>query len=663
MAMEIYDTPTYSPRASAFAAASESLCRRAALSSKGRHAWMAARRPAAANDGSPSLCGKRHAAPSDGRELEGDARLEQHAAPRSSTAAREREQNARAHSYGRELHRFRNMAENAVETTRGNELPGLNMAENAVETTRGNELPGLSTLLRGRQPEPRLLRDAASHRTRQNRDGVPPPPPSSDARSDSKAWAEPVSITGAWHPRDRAASSVVGPKDSVRELYATLSHADRVSRGSSERPVATAAVTAASALRSPAHDIRRELTRSVPEPARESPAVPTTSHSSNSSIDQEIQTGAKRRKTLSESDPSMDDDAESCQSRDSASPSSLLDQASSFIKSSRYLREMDRRVILKRLANGEKQATLAKEFQVSRAAICNLFKHRHEIMSRTNENPFAKHPKKRKHRKPSDASAPPVPASPRRKKSEVSSAPTALPALLSSAPARSGPLSMTNLHEIKSRPIQLLLTILRDPSTLLAEFRRCCDRVLRLVIEEALAVVATQTIDVALTEHRKISGIGPRHPPCAISMEQRHCPMVDLFHLLEPNRPVGYVRLSPSYASRGTTPEIHFLDADLPLSLARHNVFLFDLVMSSGETMCAVIERVKQRGAVECMIHVVSLLAAADAVAMVQQQHPSVKIVVAQVGLSSETTAAEADGVLQRFEQVFGDAVGDVTEV
>ncbi|KAJ0390663.1 hypothetical protein ATCC90586_010830 [Pythium insidiosum] len=335
------------------------------------------------------------------------------------------------------------------------------MAENAVETTRGNELPGLSTLLHGRQPAPRLLRDAASHLTRQQRDGVPPPP-SRDAHSDSKAWAKPAGITGAWHSRDRAARSAVGPKDSVRELYATLSHADRVSRGSSERPVATAAVTAAGALRSPAHDIRRELTRSVPEPERESPAVPTTSHSSNSRIDHEIQTGAKRRKTLSESDPSMDDDAESCQSRDSAAPSSPLDQASSFIKSSRYLREMDRRVILKRLANGEKQATLAKEFQVSRAAICNLFKHRHEIMSRTNENPFAKHPKKRKHRKPSDASAP-APASPRRKKSEASSVPTALPALLSSASARSGPLSMTNLHEIKSRPIQLLLTILRDP--------------------------------------------------------------------------------------------------------------------------------------------------------------------------------------------------------
>ncbi|GLD97863.1 hypothetical protein PINS_up006560 [Pythium insidiosum] len=208
--------------------------------------------------------------------------------------------------------------------------------------------------------------------------------------------------------------------------------------------------------------------------------------------------------------------------------------------------------------------------------------------------------------------------------------------------------AVTSLHEIKLRSVQLLLTILRDPSTLLAEFRRCCDRVLRLVIEEALAVVATQTIEVALTEHRKISGIGTRHPPCAISLEQRHCPMVDLFHLLEPHHPVGYVRLGRGYGRgfepstsgadpESYVPEIHFLDADLPLSLARHNVFLFDLVVLSGETMCAVIQRVKQRGAVECMIHVVALLVAADAVAMVQRRHPSVKIVTAQVHAPSSS--------------------------
>ncbi|GAB9477309.1 reverse transcriptase, partial [Globisporangium polare] len=42
------------------------------------------------------------------------------------------------------------------------------------------------------------------------------------------------------------------------------------------------------------------------------------------------------------------------------------------MRTSRYLREVDRRSILQRIENGEKQANLAKEYQVSRAAISNL---------------------------------------------------------------------------------------------------------------------------------------------------------------------------------------------------------------------------------------------------------------------------------------------------
>ncbi|CAH0475415.1 unnamed protein product [Peronospora belbahrii] len=64
-------------------------------------------------------------------------------------------------------------------------------------------------------------------------------------------------------------------------------------------------------------------------------------------------------------------------------------------KGSRYLREIDRRHILMRIAQGEKQSALAKEYHVSRAAICNLNKHRAEVLSRNHEHPLAKHPKRR----------------------------------------------------------------------------------------------------------------------------------------------------------------------------------------------------------------------------------------------------------------------------
>ncbi|GMF21281.1 unnamed protein product [Phytophthora fragariaefolia] len=74
-------------------------------------------------------------------------------------------------------------------------------------------------------------------------------------------------------------------------------------------------------------------------------------------------------------------------------------------KTSRYLREIDRRRILLRIAQGEKQSALAKEYHVSRAAICNLNKHRAEVLSRNHEHPLAKHPKRRMLSKPKRDSA------------------------------------------------------------------------------------------------------------------------------------------------------------------------------------------------------------------------------------------------------------------
>ncbi|GMF28155.1 unnamed protein product [Phytophthora lilii] len=70
-------------------------------------------------------------------------------------------------------------------------------------------------------------------------------------------------------------------------------------------------------------------------------------------------------------------------------------------RTSRYLSEGDRREIITRIDGGEKQVTLAREFGVSRAAICNLYKNRWEVLTRGSRNPESKHPKKTRSKKSS----------------------------------------------------------------------------------------------------------------------------------------------------------------------------------------------------------------------------------------------------------------------
>ncbi|ETI55375.1 hypothetical protein F443_01941 [Phytophthora nicotianae P1569] len=51
----------------------------------------------------------------------------------------------------------------------------------------------------------------------------------------------------------------------------------------------------------------------------------------------------------------------------------------------KYLKERERCEIVRRVRAGEKQAHLAKEFGVSRAAVCYLLKHQMEIMRRSSQ--------------------------------------------------------------------------------------------------------------------------------------------------------------------------------------------------------------------------------------------------------------------------------------
>ncbi|ETP36994.1 hypothetical protein F442_15146, partial [Phytophthora nicotianae P10297] len=319
------------------------------------------------------------------------------------------------------------------------------------------------------------------------------------------------------------------------------------------------------------------------------------------------------------------------------------------VKSSRYLREMDRRAILSRIEQGEKQSALAKEYKVSRAAICNLNKHRDEVLSRKNGNPLAKHPKK------------PRPKTLKTKIGKSGWSPT----------RENLPQEQEGVYEIKSRAAALLLTTLRKKHATVSEFRRSSDRLMRIVMEEALAHVPVKTVEIFLPNHSKSDGVALEHPPCAVSMEPAGCPMLDLFHLMEPDQPTGYVSFgdmsaSPSDSQTGDV-QAKIGGNRLPSSLNYHNVFVMDHVVTSAEVVIAVVRRLQEHGAVEAMISLVALIATPEAVENIHSVFPALKIVVAQVDNGGEELTAPSpvdieamrlrasttDMILDRLEQVY----------
>ncbi|TMW61724.1 hypothetical protein Poli38472_010787 [Pythium oligandrum] len=251
-------------------------------------------------------------------------------------------------------------------------------------------------------------------------------------------------------------------------------------------------------------------------------------------------------------------------------------------KTSRYLREMDRRTILQRIKNGEKQSVLAKEYHVSRAAICNLNKHRDLVLSRSDENPMAKHPKKPRFK------AKPIPVEP--------------------------PKATSTVYELDSRPVVVLRSRLQQQETSDRDFRRYTERLMRLVLEETLALASMRR-----------DNSDAEYPPCVITLSDQaeSSIMTEGFRAIEPLRPVGTIQFKDSSE----------MDVSIPPGLAQHSVLLLAPTAFSGERLCHAIKYILTRpGASQQRLSVVTLGMTQQALALIRAKYPGVSIVTAQVG-------------------------------
>lgn len=302
-------------------------------------------------------------------------------------------------------------------------------------------------------------------------------------------------------------------------------------------------------------------------------------------------------------------------------------------KKSRYLREMDRRAILARLDKGEKQSVLAKEYQVSRSSICNLFKHRDEVLSRVNQNPFTKHPKKPRTAVMSMATNKATEKLITCVKAIYS--PFTQPGAASQHPELNTMIhydASSRIHRVNSRAASVLLSILDKPDLTTAEFHRCSNQLMLLLIEEALVVIPTLNAASA-------SALGPGaqrlSPLCAITMEQanQHA-ILDVFHSVEPHCPRGYVQFERSQWHQDV--KIKLLDAQLSSALYDHNVVLLDVAVTSPPTVAFVIESLLRNGALEAKITIVAVFVTRAVIEMVQTRFPTVRIIATEIesGLS-----------------------------
>ncbi|DAZ92595.1 TPA: hypothetical protein N0F65_012344 [Lagenidium giganteum] len=326
-------------------------------------------------------------------------------------------------------------------------------------------------------------------------------------------------------------------------------------------------------------------------------------------------------------------------------------------KNSRYLREIDRREILSRIERGEKQAALAKEFQVSRAAICNLNKHRDEVLSRVHENPYAKHPKKRRKQLRQDASK----AMSSKTKTKLKSTLSTTSSSGSTSPATSSPVrehDVAVVHELKAQgPAAQLLAALYNKETQLDEFQFHTERLVRLLIAEALVIVTTAD-QQAQSQNDRVMGLDRVVPTCAIAVEPSASSafgLLSAFRSIAPSQPVGYIEVAatPVADPLWQTPSMQVKNIHIPpQAVHHHRVLLLTSTITTADTpaVLVAIQSILEQAIAEHLITVVAVFVASDALVAIHRKFPRVQIVTTQV--VTRMLLSQHDAVMARANAI-----------
>jgi hypothetical protein len=318
-----------------------------------------------------------------------------------------------------------------------------------------------------------------------------------------------------------------------------------------------------------------------------------------------------------------------------------LDAAGSEEKSSRYLREIDRRNILARIERGEKQSALAKEFHVTRAAICNLNKHRELIMTRTCDDPMAKHPKRAKPNSFEDCEEH------LGRDENRSNSSTEKRASSSGAEERKPRASHLDrqVYVVDSRVVAMLRVLLHDPNTSEPAFQHHCARLMVCLIEEAVAWMYTRQPELRclssleddwnMAHNFMLDEYYTHRPPCGISMDEFGPLFLDKFRSIDPSWRCGAIEFPDASVSAPSGVPVRM---DLPRAMPACNVFLL-LSFARGGGCRRLHQSVRiliDHGVVEELLCLVALGISSRAVSLLHAEFPRLRVATALLELAED---------------------------
>ncbi|KUF97318.1 hypothetical protein AM588_10011741 [Phytophthora nicotianae] len=198
-----------------------------------------------------------------------------------------------------------------------------------------------------------------------------------------------------------------------------------------------------------------------------------------------------------------------------------------------------------------------------------------------------------------------------------------------------------------------LVATLRDKNISTSMFQQRSARLAQLLIEEALACLPHDTVDVTnqYGDICRVTKTLDERDICGVSMEGRGTVLLRAFSNISPASPVGIVSVDSE--NIGDCECLPSVKAHIPIVRPEQVVLLFDIQCATGNEACAVLHHlIHEKQVAADQIYFVTLISSLEGLQKVSRGFPGVTLVTAQMDTVLDEQQRIRPGIgdfMQRF--------------
>ena len=212
---------------------------------------------------------------------------------------------------------------------------------------------------------------------------------------------------------------------------------------------------------------------------------------------------------------------------------------------------------------------------------------------------------------------------------------------------------MKNLHLIEHPLIRHKLSLLRDKSTPMHEFRRLLDDIGLLMTYEVTRKLESVPVEVetpvGMAECNRLA-----KPPVLVTILRAGIGMLGSFMQMLPESPVGFLGMQRNEET--LQPESYY--SKIPSAARTHPVILIDPMLATGGSASAAIAHLESHGVREIVF--VCLVAAPEGVQALNRAHPDLQIYTAALDDRLNEHGYIVPGLGDAGDRVFGTGADDI---